>query len=102
MQIEPITESNIESIWGLYQRTVSECDRIPLELFKFKILGDPDPDPELTLVMLDSSVPVSFMAAVCRQTPDGPVGCLKVWATDSERQGRGLAKSLLERIEQRF
>ena len=102
MEIQPITDGNIDAVWELYQRTAAECDMVPLDWFKFKILGDPDPDPCLTLAAVESGHPIAFMAAVCRQTGDGPIGFVKVWGTDRSQQGRGIASVLLERIEGRF
>ena len=102
MEIQPITEANIAPVWELYQRSVAELDRIPLDWFKFKVLGDPDADPSLSLVALDSGKPVGFMVGVARRTEGGLEGFLKVWATDGSHRDKGIAKSLYQCIEDRL
>lgn len=102
MSIEPITQNNIEAVWNLYQRTVAECDQLPLDWFRYKILDDPDHDPETCLVSMESGKPVAFMDAVCRTWEEGPTGWLKAWATDPDWRGKGVATELLNRAETRF
>lgn len=102
IRIEPITDSNIAGVWELYQRNVPEFDRLPFEWFKYKVLGDPDPDPELTLVAMDGNRPVAFMDALCRTQDSNSVGWVKAWATDADRRGEGLASALLQRVETRL
>ncbi len=102
MNMEPITANNIEAVWNLYQRTVAECDRLPLEWFRYKVLDDPDYSPETSLVAMESGKPVAFMDAVCRTWEDGPTGWLKAWGTDPAHQGKGIATELLTQAESRF
>ena len=102
MTIEPITERNIESAWELYQRNIAECDHLPLDWFRYKVLDDPDYSPETALVAVESGKAVAFMDAVCRTWEGGPVGWLKAWATDSESRGQGIATELLRIVEERF
>lgn len=102
MTTEPITEHNITAVWELHQRTVAECDRLPLDWFRYKVIGDPDYSPETCLVAVESGRPVAFMDAVCRTWEEGPMGWLKAWGTDPEYQGKGIASELLKRAEDRF
>lgn len=102
MTIEPITANNIKFVWELYQRNVAECDQLPLDWFRYKVLDDPDYDPESSLVAVESGRPVAFMDAVCRTWEGAPTGYLKAWATDPDYRDMGIATSLLERIEERF
>ena len=102
MDIQPITNENVTAVWELYRRSVGECDRLPLDWFEYKVLGDPNFDPNVSLVLLDSGRPVAFMDAVVRVSDEGPVGFLKAWATDADQRGRGLATSLYKRVEDRF
>lgn len=102
MAIEAITERNIEAVWELYQRNVAECDRLPLEWLRYKILGDPDYSPETALVAVESGKPVAFMDAACRTWEGGPTGWLKAWATDADSRGKGIATELLNAVSARF
>lgn len=102
MTIEPITDTNINAVWNLYQRSVAECDQLPLEWFRYKVLGDPDYSPVTCLVAIESGRPIAFMDAVLRTWEEGPTGWLKAWATDPDHRGRGLATELLSRAEAGF
>ena len=102
MNIEPVTESNIQAVWELYQWNMPEFDQFPFDWFRYKILDDPDPDPELSLVAMDSGRPIAFMNAACRRDDGNPVGWLKTWATDGEHRGKGIASMLLKQVEDRF
>ena len=102
MNIEPITESNIEAVWEMYQRNVPEFDRLPLDWFRYKVLHDPDPDSELSLAAMKSVRPIAFVNAACRHEDGCPVGWLKAWATDVDHRGKGIASTLLKQVEERF
>lgn len=102
MTIEPINDNNVESVWNLYQDTVADCDRIPFEVFRSKSLGDPDFDPALMLVAVESGVPVAFMLAACRTQEGSPIGWLKAWGTHRNHQNQGIAKTLYQTVEDRF
>ncbi|MDH7482015.1 MAG: GNAT family N-acetyltransferase [Armatimonadota bacterium] len=102
MEIQPIAENNVTKVWEIYQRNVAECDKLPLELFKYKVLGDPNYSQELSLAAFESDKPVAFMDAVVRTLDDNRVGFLKAWATETEYRGKGIATALLNRVEKRF
>lgn len=102
MEILPVTETVFPDLWSLYNRTAAACDQLPVDWLRFKMTGDPDPDPELRLVAVESGRPVGYMDAACREEDGVCVGYLKAWGTDQECRGLGIASELLARVENRF
>lgn len=94
----PLSEDNLESVHALSNNNL-EYDNVPLDLFRFKTLGDPDFDPATALVAMSDGKPCGYMMAVCRKGADSVSAGLKLFAIDREFRSRKIASEMLSRIE---
>lgn len=94
----PLNEDNIRAVHALSNANL-EFDAVPVEVFRYKTLGDPDFDPEMALVAVSDGEPCGYMMGVCRDTPDGKSAAIKMFAVNERFRGRGIASELLSRVE---
>ncbi|MCX8052455.1 MAG: GNAT family N-acetyltransferase [Armatimonadetes bacterium] len=93
-----LNEDNLEEVWELASRTM-EFDRLPLDVFRHKTLGDPDFDPGLAPVAVIDGKVIGFMFGLCRTTPDGVRGGIKIFAVEEKVRNRGIASEMLKAVE---
>ena len=76
-------------------------DIMPDFLLNEKTFGDPDYDPELTLVgkIENRELPIAFIQGVVRKRADGKVGYIKLLCVDSNERRKGHARMLYENVE---
>jgi len=79
-------------------------DIMPDFLLQEKTFGDPDYDPELTLVGLieNGELPIAFIQGVVRKRADGKVGYIKLLCVDSNERRKGHARMIYENVEQKM
>ncbi|OGV01204.1 MAG: hypothetical protein A2455_06395 [Ignavibacteria bacterium RIFOXYC2_FULL_35_16] len=79
-------------------------DIMPDFLLNEKTFGDPDYDPELTLVgkIENRELPIAFIQGVVRKRADGKVGYIKLLCVDSNERRKGHARMLYENVEQKM
>lgn len=100
--IEIITLYSQDQIPGLlafWNRNV-QYDPMPAHLLLEKTFGDPDFDPNLTLMAIENGTIIGFMQGLIRQVDQNlKRGYIKLFATDAIKRRQGLATSLLKNIE---
>jgi len=77
---------------------------MPDFLLQEKTFGDPDYDPELTLVgqIETNESPIAFIQGVVRNRTDGKVGYIKLLCVDSNERRKRYARELYENVEQKI
>lgn len=98
LEIRPLDEDLLEETRLMCNR-VMEFDQLPAEWFRYKTLGDPDFDPAMTLIAVDSDKVRGAMMGVCRAGSDSVTGGIKFFVVDEESRNRGIASELLKRVE---
>lgn len=93
-----ISESNLSDVLAVSNRNLI-YDQLPLDIFRYKTLEDPDFDPEMTAVAVAEGKPVGYIMAVCRKTDDGVSACVKSIAVDEPYRNQGIASEMLRRVE---
>lgn len=103
MIIKQFSEDQIKPAAKLCRQNL-ENDIMPDFLLKEKTFGDPDFDPELTLVGYneDSETPVAFIQAVIRKRDNGKVAYIKLLCVDSNERRKGWGTKLFKEISKKI
>ncbi|MDZ7341487.1 MAG: GNAT family N-acetyltransferase [candidate division KSB1 bacterium] len=100
LEILPLSQvDQLPSLVEFWNRNVI-YDPITINLLHEKTFGDPNFDPEMTLLAIEKGSIVSFMQGLIRLVdPEFKRGYVKLFATDISRRRQGLATMLLKKIE---
>lgn len=78
-------------------------DPMPSHILLEKTFGDPDFDPEITLLATENGKIMAFMQGLVRQIePNLNRGWIKLFATGEHQRRQGLATGLLKTIEEKM
>jgi len=79
-------------------------DIMPDFLLKEKTFGDPDYNPELTLLgfSYDEKSPIAFTQGIVRNRGSRKMGYIKLLCVDSNERRKGYARLLYENVEQKM
>lgn len=103
MIIKNFSQEYLKSVAKLCRQNMHR-DIMPDFLLNEKTLGDPDYDPELTLVgkIENRELPIAFIQGVIRKRANGKVGYIKLLCVDSNERRKSYARMLYENIEQKI
>jgi mycothiol synthase len=103
MIIKNFSEEYIKPVAKLCRQNMSR-DIMPDFLLREKTFGDPDYDPELTLIGLhkETEMPLAFIQAVVRERDSGKCGYIKLLCVDSNERRKGNAAKIYEIVEQKI
>ena len=93
-----LSEDNIKAVCALSNRNL-ELDKVSPAVFRDETFGDPDFDPAMAFVATSDGKPCGLMVAVCRNTDDGIIAGIKIFAVDQEFRNQGIASEMLRRVE---
>ncbi|MEM6647469.1 MAG: GNAT family N-acetyltransferase [Bacteroidota bacterium] len=102
----PFEQADEDMLFGLWKYAyVHEPSR--LSLFREKVWGDPEYDPELTLLAEtgdgpENQFPIAFAMAVVRETADYRRGHIKLLAVEETMRRNKLGDHMLYLLEQRL
>lgn len=92
---------DLDAIVTLAQRAFP-FDELNRSYLSERIWGDPDCESDLLLGQWNGERLAAFMIGVTRITKSGRTGYIKLFATDPEMRGQGLASELLSQMEMRL
>jgi GNAT superfamily N-acetyltransferase len=95
LEFETLNEINVRKVYELFIRN-EKFYSIPLEYFQWGTFGDPNFDPELTIILLDSEkgIPIGALIAVIRAENC----CIKAFIIDKSYRRQGIGKKMLKEI----
>lgn len=93
-----LTEQNLEAVHALSNKNL-DYDSVPLDIFRYKTLGDRDFDPAMTVVALSDGQPCGYMMGIARKKDEGVSAAIKCFAVDAACRNSGIASEMLSRIE---
>lgn len=81
-----------------------EFDIMPDFLLKEKTFGDPDFNPDLTLLYFknENEEPIAFIQGIIRKRENKKIGYVKLLCVDSNERRKGIASELYKNIEEKF
>ncbi|MFZ5942423.1 MAG: GNAT family N-acetyltransferase [Bacteroidota bacterium] len=99
--IRKYQESDFLQVMDLLQRSCA-YDDITEALLKEKLYGDPAWDPRITLVAEERGTVIGFMQGVTRDIRGEKYAYLKLFAVDPAHRRRGVAREMLQNLEDHF
>lgn len=103
MIIKNFSENYLRSAAKLCRQNM-EFDIMPDFLLREKTFGDPDFNPDLTLLYFkdENEEPVAFIQGVIRKRENQKIGYVKLLCVDSNERRKGIATDLYKNIEEKF
>ncbi len=96
------SQDQLPALLAFWNRNVI-YDPMPDHILLEKTFGDPDFNPDLTLLAIENEMIISFMQGLVRQIePNVKRGWIKLFVTDENYRRQGIATRLLKNIEEQM